>query len=134
MPLLFVVFWLPAAPPPADLVAAERKELKGTWVVHGGNLPDEVRRQSRVIIDDGLFTLEMGEQQTIMVIDLDPTQSPRQINLTKGQRVARGIYELKNDTLTICYEVQGGVARPQKLAVVTGSEVLLILKRAPKPD
>jgi uncharacterized protein (TIGR03067 family) len=132
--LFLLVFLGYLTPPPADLVAAERKELKGTWVIHGGNLPDDVRRQARVIIDDGLFTLEVGEQRTTMVIDLDPTQSPRQINLTKGQRVARGIYELKNDTLTICYEVQGGVARPQKLAIVSGSEVLLILKRAPRPE
>lgn len=126
---VLLVFFLP---PPADLVTAELENLKGTYVVHGGSFPEELRRRMRVVIEDSVLTLEDGDRRTAMSIQLDPTQSPRHINLIKGQRVARGIYELKGDQLTLCYEVNEGEPRPRKLAVVNGSEILLILKRVPK--
>jgi uncharacterized protein (TIGR03067 family) len=127
--IVLLVFFLP---PPGDLVSAELEILKGAYVVEGGSLPEEIRRRMRVVIEDGVLTLEDGEQRTALSIRLDPTQVPRQINLIKGQRVARGIYEMKGDQLTLCYEVNEGQPRPRKLAVVHGSEILLILKRVPK--
>lgn len=128
--LIVLIVFFP--PPPADLVTAELEKLTGTYVVQGGSFPEELRRRMRVIIEDGVLTLEDGDCRTAMSIQLDPTQAPQQINLIKGQRLARGIYELKGDQLTLCYEVNEREPRPRKLAVVNGSEVLLILKRVPK--
>ncbi|HMP01987.1 MAG TPA: TIGR03067 domain-containing protein [Gemmatales bacterium] len=134
LPPLVLVAILSTSGPPAELVAAEQKQLAGVWLVVGGSWPADVQKRTRITIADGVLTIVQGEERSQLVVDLDPTTSPRHINLTKNQRVARGIYELKDDTLKLCYEVQGDAARPAAFAVTAGSEILLILRRDRTPD
>jgi uncharacterized protein (TIGR03067 family) len=64
---------------------------------------------------------------------LDATQSPKAITFTpeKGDETAPGIYEIKGDTLRLCFT--NGPSRPKEFAAPKGSDArLMVLQRVQK--
>jgi uncharacterized protein (TIGR03067 family) len=65
-----------------------------------------------------------------MKFKLDPTKTPRQIDLEGNEIKRPGIYELNGNDLKICYDTKG-IARPAQCKTEAGNEtvMLLVLKR-----
>lgn len=99
---------------------SEIERLQGTWVVvaveeAGEQIPEEQFRavNSRAIFDgtrlyrrqttpDGK---DVGEELSFAV---DPTRSPKTIDVSQQGKTRRGIYQLEGDTLAICIDRAGG--------------------------
>ncbi len=60
---------------------------------------------------------------------LDPTKSPREIELTMNGHAIKGIYRLEGDALTICL----GEERPTEFATREGVNALLMTLKRKKP-
>ncbi|MBP3958923.1 sigma-70 family RNA polymerase sigma factor [Gemmata sp. G18] len=111
-----------AAPVPKDkptakeLEARELKALKGEWRVVKLETDRKNERELaglRFAFTDNHLAIRSAneDENENFTVGLVPTESPRHVDLTienpeKGERdagkVARGIYELKGDTLTLC--------------------------------
>jgi uncharacterized protein (TIGR03067 family) len=109
---------------PAHTAAA--KELQGTWKVtefhtaRGFSAVEDGRIIPYTFEGNKLITVGPGDVRVEIEYRLDPTKSPKQIDQrftggAIGPWIAKGIYKLEGDTLTICY---GGrnVARPTEFA------------------
>jgi uncharacterized protein (TIGR03067 family) len=124
---------------PQDEAAQELKKLQGEWELHG----DEVDgRLSRAMLDRAIpFTSAYsvkGEQLVVTgthgetrwtltgMIKLMPTSSPKGIDFayetTAAEKLVtlRGVYELKEDRLRICWAKTGSEKRPDRLDAKTG--------------
>lgn len=110
------------APPPAEKAGdgaikdGEKRvsEIDGVWTLvsasnDGAATPAEtIKRQDfRVTIDDGRLVLRYTDRkprEIAFTFTLDPTKSPKQIDLSQGPKGASlGIYKLEGNRLTICY-------------------------------
>lgn len=107
---------------------AEKKELEkvtGTWVQAGESVPQE-NTKVRLIYTGREFVGRLGEKVLFRgSVKLDPTQSPKTIDLTldsgpnKG-KVALGVYELDGDSYRGCLAAPGK-ERPSRLSPEPGS-------------
>jgi uncharacterized protein (TIGR03067 family) len=113
---------------PAHTAAA--KELQGKWKVtefhtaHGSSAVEGGRIIPYTFEGNKLITVGPGNVRVEIEYRLDPAKSPKQIDQrftggAIGRWIAKGIYKLEGDTLTICY---GGpdVARPTEFTAKPG--------------
>jgi uncharacterized protein (TIGR03067 family) len=103
--------------------AEDAKKIQGTWVVTPATfdvVPDEKARKEGIKLVAGMrFTFQEGEltiehqpgrppfekgSKESSAFRLAPTRTPKQIDL--GER-GRGIYELDEDTLKLCWDIRG---------------------------
>ncbi len=139
--------WLLAAGLPAraddDKKDAEKelRHLEGTWKVvsrevDGNKVADADLKKLTLNIAAGGKAALLSDGTAIAKADVTvfPAKKPKEIDLliaegeNKGQ-IARGIYELKDDTLRICY-AQPGRDRPTEFASKPGSgNTLTLYKR-----
>jgi uncharacterized protein (TIGR03067 family) len=110
----------------------ELRHLEGTWKVvsrevDGQKVPDEEIKKLTLNIAAGGKAALLSEGTAIATADVTvfPAKKPKEIDLLFGQgenkgKTARGIYELKDDTLRICY-AQPGRDRPTEFASKPGS-------------
>jgi uncharacterized protein (TIGR03067 family) len=122
---LFISFLVPQEDP----IKSEIAKLQGDWRIVSGTMPDEVMRKATVTFREDRMIMAVDEQRTELRFRLNPHRQPKEIDLAKGERKSLGIYDLQGDQLRLCYEVDGRAARPHRFEVVTGTEVLLVLKR-----
>jgi RNA polymerase sigma factor (sigma-70 family) len=138
-----------------DAAEKERQKLQGRWIAvsveaHGSLVPEEKVKKAQVILlvsgdrftatASGAFTNEVGIKGDATLrgtIKIDPTKQPGRVDLIdcrldagKARDVstsgAAGIYELKGDTLTICY----GPERPTEFKTKPNSyQKLYVFKR-----
>jgi uncharacterized protein (TIGR03067 family) len=138
-----VALWA-AAPIPAGgakKARPDKEAIQGTWIwvsaeAGGKKKPDgefKAKQVATVIRGDTMTVRHKGRETQSAKYRLDPTKSPKEIDLTieQGDRtfVLKGIYLLEGDSLTIC---QGGPddARPKKFASEAGPAFgVLRLKR-----
>lgn len=120
---------------PKDQPSAEAlKEVtrfQGEWtaekiVTNGKEVPAGELKDMRLTIAGNKRILKAGDQvKAESTFEVDPTTSPRGIVVTvsagplKGKKLA-GIYELTDDTLTMCMNPKGP-ERPKELASKPGS-------------
>jgi uncharacterized protein (TIGR03067 family) len=131
----------PAAP---VLDKEELKKLQGHWVItqleHGGkktpakellNLAVEVSGSKMTTREAG----ELKEDTTLTRLDAKATPPALDLKVNSGadvDKVVLAIYQLKDDTLTICF-AEPGKERPKELAARTGSgHTLIVFKRVKK--
>lgn len=112
-----------------DAAKSDMEKFQGDWTIASGTMPEEVIRKAVVSFQQDKFIIVVGESRTELRFKLNPQKQPHEIDLFKGQRLSRGIYDLQGDQLRLCYEVDGRAARPHRFEIVTETEVLLILKR-----
>ena len=122
-----------------EAVKKERAKMKGTWQVVSfeinGKKPrtEEQLKKFQLIVDaDGKFTAQIdGKTINESTTEIDPTKAPKTLDysFTKGPvkgMTSLAIYELKDDTLTIC-AAEPGKERPTELSSV--GNTLVVHKR-----
>jgi uncharacterized protein (TIGR03067 family) len=121
--------------------ADDLKAMEGKWKVEsaeiGGKATDAPELKElivtitgdryEVIVNDGTDrgSLKLDETGTLKAMDVTDTEG-----LDAG-KVTKAIYELKGDTLRVCYAMNGG-ERPTEFATKEGSALLLITYRRDK--
>ena len=114
--------------------ADDLKAMEGTWTV------EKMEIDGKAIEPEGIKSLVVkitGDRYEVTTKDgtdagtlkLDETQTPKTMDATDTEgedigKVIKAIYELKGDTLKVCYATNGG-ARPTELASKEGSSALL---------
>lgn len=129
--------------------------LQGTWNIDsmewgGKGLPKELMTGYKFVFDGNKLSWEgaIGIQSRsgkVSALDdtvhpcafkIDPGQDPRQIDITiqlkRGDRDLLGIYEMKGDTLKVCYGVGNTGRRPTEFATKDVNIGLIVLTRAKK--
>ena len=120
------------AEPPKD---DDAKKLQGTWeIVSSEDGGDKVASEvgGKVVISADKITLAVGEKRASIRYKLDPTKTPKWIDLVNEQdEMAPGIYELDGDTLKICFP-ESGKERATKFESKKNSpnDRFMVLKRA----
>lgn len=128
--------------PRSVAAASDSRELQGVWTVvsqeQGGNelASDKLQAaNSRLIFEGNLLRSrdtapngdDVGQDVTYR---LDPTQSPKAIDLKRYGRTVLGIYELDGDTLKLCVDREPG-RRPTQFKTTPGrNEILHVARRA----
>jgi uncharacterized protein (TIGR03067 family) len=123
---------LPAGEPGGDL-----KEVQGTWrvvILMDSGETIAVAKASRVTIAQDKLTLKDKAYPLEVKFTLDPSKNPRRIDLGTEPTQYPGIYELKGDTLKICYNERPRGERPTVFGSMANSpsDVLLVLEREKK--
>jgi uncharacterized protein (TIGR03067 family) len=115
-------------------------ELDGVWAcesatVNGRTLDDEVAKSLKLTLQGERYKTERGDQVLFdSTYSVDNNVVPRHINMVGiGElqgRIGKGIYELKQDRLTMCYTMPDQ-DRPTAFASDEGSNAhLMVWRRA----
>lgn len=120
-------------------IADELKKFDGTWrfdsiEMESKALPQEALKETRLVLKGDQFTLTEPQVTYRGVYSVNPTVTPKTIDVafTEGPetgKIALGIYELEGDTYRVCIGLVGN-ARPAVFAGKAGSgHILEVLKR-----
>jgi uncharacterized protein (TIGR03067 family) len=119
---------------PDEVMAKAKAALKGAWQVtsleEGGNqIPAGITLQLKHVFHDEAIIMVVGEKEKLAQYKLDPTASPKTIDIIRKDEVTLGIYELEGDTLRIC--LAKDLRRPTKFESKseTGLWTLAVFKR-----
>ena len=112
--------------------------LEGSWLpvaayVCGEVLPVTELRIARLLLKGGEYQIIDNQQRTVdrgeLRLDLCATPHGMDIIGVEGPnagRTLRAIYELSNDLLSICYDMEGGAERPLSMQPEDDQILLLI--------
>ncbi len=108
----------------AALGADEKQpaSANGAWVpssaeMAGAPFPDEVRKSIKLVIKDDKYEVTVGGQPDKGTVKFDAAAKPATIDITgvegpnKGKTIL-AIYELKGDTMKVCYDLSGKAGQP----------------------
>jgi uncharacterized protein (TIGR03067 family) len=110
-----------------DAVATEKKALEGTWTVATVNdlTPDPVDYKYTFAGDK--LTMDIGGNRVSMRIKLDPSRTPKQIDILGGEHPLKGIYEIKGNAMRLCL----GKERPDTFKVPPDGAYLKLTRARP---
>lgn len=125
-------------PTPAT-IQDEFKRFEGTWsyasvIADGKPAPEESFKASWLVLAGDRFTLTGPETTQKGTFSVDPTASPRTIDVTFGEgpragKTIKGIYDLNGDTCKVCIALDDQ-PRPTEFTSTPGSgHALEVLKR-----
>jgi uncharacterized protein (TIGR03067 family) len=126
-------------------IKKDRQQLAGTWrimtlEVNGNKAKEEDAKKLTVIngSDDTWVLFSEGKEVGKGTNDLDPTTTPKKIDLTvmesDGQtKVYPGIYELGDQTRKLCF-APAGKDRPTEFTTTPGSEHILVVFEREKKE
>lgn len=119
-----------AGDPPEDA-----KALQGKWVptkaeLAGQPMADDVLKTITLKLDDGKYEVHVGDKPDKGTYTLDSTTQPRGMSITgtdgpNRDKTFPAIYELKGDTLRICYDLSGK-QRPTEFKTAAGTKLYLV--------
>jgi uncharacterized protein (TIGR03067 family) len=126
-----------------DKVRKEYALFEGTWKIvsiemGGKNLPENVFRKSRLVLEGNRFTQTEGKVTYKGTYKVDLDKTPKQIDITftegpeKGKTI-HGIYELDADVYKLCIGL-AGKGRPAEFSSKPGSGQALEVLRRDKGD
>ncbi len=118
----------------------DAKAVQGTWkpakAELAGRLMDEaVVKTISLKLEAGKYEVFVGDKPDKGTYTLDSTAKPKEMTVTGTEGPNHGktfpaIYELKGDTLRICYDLSGA-KRPTEFKSVAGTKLYLVTyKRA----
>ena len=120
----------------------DARSIDGTWLpsaaeLAGEKFPDEIRKTIKLVIEDGMYTVTVGVNPDRGTLKLNPSKIPNEIDITgtdglNKEKTILAIYELKVDTLTICYDLSGA-ARPTDFKTEKGTKLFLVTYDRQKP-
>jgi len=112
-------------------------KLQGTWdltavTLGGKNAPVIGGRKLTVrFTRTGCVMDAAGQQKQDLTFKVNDAKKPAWIDLTRGNETVKGIYEVKGDTLRMCYGVAGPkAARPTGFDAMKGEMAVMTFKRA----
>jgi len=118
-----------AADPP------DAKAIQGSWApvkaeLSGQPMAEAVLKTISLKLTDGKYEVHVGTQPDNGTYTLDETTRPKSITVTGTDGPNRGrtfpaIYELKGDTLRICYDLSGA-KRPAEFKSVANTRLYLV--------
>ena len=124
--------------PVSDWSTRRDPRLEGAWLpvaayVSGDVLPVAELRIARLIIRDSHYQILDHQQRVVDAgeVRLDTAASPCTMDIVglegpNAGRTLRAIYELSNDLLSICYDMEDGAARPRAMQPEEDQILLLI--------
>jgi uncharacterized protein (TIGR03067 family) len=138
--LMAIVLGLtPGGPCRAD--EKETKMLEGTWQLVEGELggrkfPPQVAKGIRLTISPGKYVV-MAESKDEGTVKYIPDTSPKAMEVTGTAGPNKGktfpaIYELKGDTLIVCYDLSGK-ARPTEFKSKPDTQLFLATYKRANP-
>ena len=135
--LLLVVACAAGAREEPKKAAPVPEVLKGEWKItsyeHTGAKLDIDPAKSRATFADGKFTLRLSlggeEKDVVSTFTANEKADPKTLDVSPPDRkfVARAIWKVEKDTLTICFAV-GGDERPKDFKPAKGTSVLVLEK------
>ena len=119
-----------AGDPPDDA-----KAVRGSWTparadLGGQPMAEAVLKIISLRLDDGKYEVFVGDRPDKGTYTLDSTSKPKGMTITGTEGPNQGktfpaIYELKGDTLRICYDLSGA-KRPTEFKSVVGTKLYLV--------
>jgi uncharacterized protein (TIGR03067 family) len=119
----------------SDDAKDEAKKMEGTWLpssaeLAGEKFPDEVRKTIKLVLADDKYTVTVGKNPDKGTVKLDPSKKPKEMDITGTEGPNKGktflaIYELKDDTLRVCYDLSGK-SRPTEFKTTAGTRLYLV--------
>ncbi len=116
-------------------------EMTGTWVptaaeLDGEKLPEKMYKTIKLVVKDEKYTVTVGKQVDEGTVKLDLESDPTGMDIkgTKGPNEGKtipAIYELKDDTLKVCYNLEGE-KRPKEFKTTAGSKYYLVTYKREK--
>jgi uncharacterized protein (TIGR03067 family) len=119
----------------ADDDADDAKAVQGNWkpataVLGGQPMTDAVLKIISLKLDHGKYEVFVGNEPDRGTYSLDTTANPKGMTIigTEGPNHGRtfpAIYELKGETLRICYDLSGA-KRPTEFKSTAGTKLYLV--------
>lgn len=130
-------------------VPNDRDRLQGVWRLSAAEVNGQtvalnnLKSGDKILIgtltvEGESYTFRLGDVRLALTFALDPSKSPKAIDLTvadgpqKGQTF-HGIYKLEGDTYTICRNVEPGKVRPAEFASRQDSGRMLVVWKRVQP-
>jgi uncharacterized protein (TIGR03067 family) len=117
-----------------DAAKKDMKLLEGTWTVESatkdGKDFDRIKNDKLVFAGNKL-TVKMKDRDENATYTIDPSKKPKTIDISTEGKMERveGIYEVKGDSLKICFG-EPGTQRPDAFSAGDGTNrFLVVLKR-----
>jgi uncharacterized protein (TIGR03067 family) len=136
--VLCVAMMVPVVP---QDTSAELKKLAGTWKadkgeMNGAELPQEMVKAVKLTMKDNKYYLDLGGSKDEGTIAVDPTRKPKTIVIkgTLGPNQGKtflGIYEVTDDLLRICYDLEGK-EYPREFSAPAGSRRFYVVYKPVK--
>lgn len=121
------------------IARSDQVAIQGEWRVivaedSGRTGPPEAVRDIRVTVTQDELTMEIAGRKSVSTFTLDPSTTPKSIDMITEGRTMPGIYDLQGDTLRICF-CEATDERPTVFDSQPDSanDIVLTLKRV-KPD
>jgi uncharacterized protein (TIGR03067 family) len=125
----------------APVLQGKGEDLQGTWkpveVELGGvKLPEAAFASWRLELGVGTYRLQGAESPDSGTVKVDASKKPATIDVTGADGPNRGktypaIYELKDDTLRICYDLSGKT-RPTEFKTAKQTKLYLVIYKRDK--
>jgi len=129
-----LLIWLPASAWSSS-TEDDSKTIDGTWLPNeaelgGQKFPDETLKTLKLTMNDGKYTVKVGQLIDKGTIKLEPTMKPKAMDIIGAEGPNKGktflaIYELTGDTLRICYDL-AGKKRPTEFKTVKDTQQFLV--------
>jgi len=113
----------------------DAKAVQGNWKpvkaeLAGQPMTDAVLKSISLKLDHGKYEVLVGEHPDRGTYTIDSTTKPKSMTVTGTEGPNKGktypaIYELKDDTLRICYDLSGA-KRPTEFKSIAGTQLYLV--------
>jgi uncharacterized protein (TIGR03067 family) len=125
-----------------DAIAADdAKAVEGTWspaeaILGGKPMPDAVRKSITLKLHSGKYEVLVGTNPDNGTYQLDTANKPKGMTIVGTEGPNKGktfpaIYEIKGDTLRICYDLSGA-KRPAEFKSTPGTRLYLVTYKRQK--
>src|SRR5262249_12415499 len=110
-----------------------KSPLEGKWTVtsmtQGGKTSEEMAGLLVFEIKGDRLTLSVFGKSQDASLKLHPSKTPKEFEMSRGGKpdLARGIYKLEKDTLTLCFAEGRDEARPTKFEAPAGKRIILLV-------
>jgi uncharacterized protein (TIGR03067 family) len=112
------------------------EKIQGTWLpvtaeLSGQPFPDEIRKSMKLVVKEHDYLVTVGSQPDAGTWKIDTGKMPKTMDITGTKGPNKGktflaIYELKGDTLRVCYDLSGK-SRPSEFKTKPMTQLFLVL-------
>jgi uncharacterized protein (TIGR03067 family) len=120
----------------------DAKTMEGTWLpteaeLAGEKFPDKILKSIKLVVKDEKYTVTIGEATDEGTCKVDATKEPKSMDIKGTEGPNKGktflcIYELKDDTLKVCYDLSGK-ERPTEFKTKADTQLYLVTYKREKP-